>query len=311
MSRGLLDDIMIYSQKIQAGASACVYGCKVRYNGKGWDLIERMGRERELFTFHIYCPEVMAGLGVPRSPIRIAGGNGEDFWSDRADIVQQGKDKKNIEMKKAVQYVIDAIKRDHIRVYFYMEGSPTCGVKRTSNKGRKTGKPPGILGQRLLEEGLFLIPAQDLQSPIKWWDWRRRMLAFLWLEEQKIESKNELYKVWHVVKFICQEIDEKSARQLGKELATLGFVEDFNVYQQKMLEILRQPSTIEKIRQWLWKNYSFYRKKYGILVPEILQPTTLRGSTHLAYEMLKMEVELNRKGYSFSSSPVIYRRNDR
>jgi uncharacterized protein YbbK (DUF523 family) len=302
---------MIYNQKIQAGVSACVYGCKVRYNGKGWDLIERMGREREMFTFHVYCPEIMAGLGVPRSPIRIAGGNGEAFWADHADIVQQGRGKKNFEMKESVQYVVNAIKRDRIRVYFYMEGSPTCGVMRTSNKGRKIGKPPGILGQKLLDEGLFLIPAQDLQSPIKWWDWRRRMLAFLWLDEQKIESKNELYKIWHVVKFICQEIDENNARKLGKEISDLGSNVDFESYHLRMLAILRKPSSVEKIRQWLWKNYSFYRKKYGVVVPEILQPTTLRGSTHLAYEMLRMEVELNREGYSFSSSPVIYRRDGR
>lgn len=300
---------MIYSRSIPAGVSACVYGCRVRYNGKGWNLVERIGREREMFVFHIYCPEVAAGLGVPRRPIRLKKGNGKQVWEDTAQVVQAGGRDVTEAMKQSVQAVVDAVRRDGIRVYFHMEGSPTCGVTRTSNRARGHDNPPGLLGQRLLEEGVFLIPAQVLQSPIQWWDWRRRMLAFLWLQEQSIASKEELYAIWHQVKFLCQEIDEPAARTLGHLMANLGQTDSMEPLRERMLDILRKPSTSKRIQQWLWKHYSHVRKKHGITVDGVLEPDTPRGATHLAQEMRSMEIELYRKGLSFSSSPVLWRRS--
>lgn len=299
---------MIYSEKINIGVSACTYGCKVRYNGKGWSLVDRIGREKEIFTFHIYCPEVMAGLGIPRNPIRLKGGNGQDFWEGNADIYQQGRGTRSNEMRRSVDYVMDAIERDNIKAYIYFEGSPSCGVTRTTSKNRRMGKPPGVLGYRLIEKGLFLIPAQDLQSPIKWWDWRRRLLAFVWLDSQIIETPAEMYSVWHEMKFLCQELDEKRAREIGKEIADKKII-DFESYKDEMMGILRKPSTPAKIKQWMWKNYSYMRKHHDIDLPEILEPTTPRGSTHLAKEMLRLEVELVKKGLNFSSSPVVFRRD--
>lgn len=301
---------MLYNQKIPVGISACTYGCKVRYNGKGWDLANLMGRDKGMFQFHVFCPEVAAGLGVPRNPIKLTGGNGEDFWSGDASIHQQGKGTKNHEMKEAIEHVMAIIQRENIHVYIYMEGSPTCGILRTTNRDRRTGKPPGILGHRLLQEDLFLICAQDLQSPIKWWDIRRRLLAYLWVMEQPLTTKNELFQLWHAIKFLCQEIQEKEARQLGKNLAALpkGFnVDQAEDFRKAILSILKQSSEPKRIMQWLWKNYTYYKKSDAILLPDIKEPTTPRGSTLLAKEMIYAEVEFYKAGLTFSSAPVFYR----
>lgn len=301
---------MIYDQRIPIGVSACTYGCKVRYNGKGWDLVNLIGREKGMFTFHVFCPEVMAGLGVPRNPIKLTGGNGTDFWEGNASIHQQGKGTKNHEMKKAVESVIDVIIQENIHAYIYMEGSPTCGVLRTTNRDRRTGKPPGILGHKLLEHKLFLISAQDLQSPIKWWDIRRRLLAFMWVLDYEIDTKDDLFSLWHEIKFLCQEINETEARKLGKLLANLPKGFDKNqgeVFKSDMLELLKTPSDPKRIMQWLWKNYSYYRKHTGIVIPEIKKPTTPRGSIKLAKEMIHAEIEFRKAGMTFSSSPVLFK----
>lgn len=87
---------------------------------------------------------------------------------------------------------------------------PVC-PEVMSGLNKRLGKPPGTFGSLLLKENLFLIPAQDLESPIKWWDWRRRLHAFAWLKRKEIKNKKELYEIWHNFKFLCREINRKEA----------------------------------------------------------------------------------------------------
>ena len=82
-------------RKINIGISACQLGAKVRYNFKGWDMLGYLKREKELFIWHPICPEVLSELGVPRKPIRLVGGNGDDFWDNKA-IVKNSNGQRSI-----------------------------------------------------------------------------------------------------------------------------------------------------------------------------------------------------------------------
>ena len=165
-----------------------------------------------------------------------------------------------------------------------MEGSPSCGVYRTLLKGQRLGKPPGIFGSLLLKQNIFLIPAVDLQSPIKWWDWRRRMYAYVWLKNKEIKNMDEIYKAWHIVKFLCQELNRVEADKIGVALANLKNADEniLNEVKVKMLNLLRKPSDIKSIKQSLWKNYSWLRKKKGLFVNEVMAPTNIRNMGHLS-----------------------------
>lgn len=299
---------MIIEEKIHLGVSACCYGAKVRYNNKGWDKLEQIGREKGQFIFHPVCPEVMAGGGVPRPPIRIAGESGADVWDNNASVVQGNGRNITQQIKKGALVCLDSLKETDVTGFIYMDGSPSCGVYRTTLKNKRLGKPPGVFGAKLLEAGYFLIPAADLDSPLKWWDWRRRLWAFHYVKHVEINDAKALYELWHMMKFICQELDEPWARGVGKRLAEGGFSkEKVDILRHEILEVLRKPSDVRRIKNRLWKHYSFHRKKDGFEDEKIKQPTDLRNLHELAEELMRMEWQAAKHGIHFGSTPVIYR----
>lgn len=301
--------MIYYHDKIHVGISACIYGCHVRYNRKGWDLVKHIGRDGEMFVFHPLCPEVMSGMGVPRPSIRIKGESGASVWEGSGEVVDSHGKHWTKALMGAVNLVEDVIERQNIKVYMYMEGSPTCGVFRTTLKNKRLGKPPGVLGARLLDKGLFLINGADLQSPLKWWDLQRRMLAWLYLEPLEITTKAQLYDLWHHYKFLCQELEEVEARALGHRIAQLPkhvTEETFKEIKGIMLDILRKPSTSAKIRQMLWKHYTYLRRKKGLVITEVHSPEDLRGMQQVAKEIQLMMRTSRDQGYIYGQMPVIY-----
>ena len=301
---------IIIHDKITIGISACCMGSPVRYNNKGWDMLASLGREKQDFNWCPVCPETMSGLGVPRDPIHLSGGDGAMVWTGEARIKnRRGRDVTE-EVKLGCESCLETLKRANASAYIYMDGSPTCGVYRTSLKKQKRGNPPGIFGAMLLDEELFLIPATDVQSPIRWWDWRRRLLAFHWFKSVSLDTKEDLYNAWYVLKFLCQEIDDAFARDLGRRLAELPKSVDEALIvsiRKEILETLRKPSTVKKITHSLWKNYSYYRKTKGETVEGIHSPDFLRNVTTIAKELTTMERAAFEEEVFFGTSPVLYR----
>lgn len=302
---------IVEERKISIGISACMYGCKTRYNGKGIDVLKYFGRERENFVFTPVCPEVQSGMGIPRDPISLRGGGGESVWEGTAAVKsRRGRDVTEI-LKEGCLCSLETLKKAEIDAYIFMEGSPSCGVYRTSLKGRRLGNPPGVFGALLLKERIFLIPATDLQSPIRKWDWLRRLYAFTWLKNAPLEDKKQVYDMWHALKFMCQELDDVQARDIGRRLSDMpkawdeAYVDDLRL---EILEMLRKPSTPRKIKQMLWKSYTHYRKRFKREVEGIRPPEALRNMTEIAMELTTMERAAFQEGFLFGSSPVIFRK---
>lgn len=302
----------IIEGKIHIGISSCQFGGRVRYNGKGQDATRAIGRERADFIWHPVCPEVMSGMGVPRNPVSLRNGNGDDFWAGTADIKSRDGVNMNEWMREGSVSCITSLKRAGVKVFVFMEGSPSCGVYRTSLKNKRLGHPPGIFGSLLLREGFFVIPSIDLQSPIRWWDWRRRMFAFVWLSEKAFNTPQEAVECWHVLKFLCQELSRKEADAMGKAIADMkAFSEsDYQVLKKQILDLLRRPSEIRKIKQSLWKNYAFLRKKFNIESDRVGMPEDERGMMHIAGELLALEILTAKAGLLFGPVPIHYRRSD-
>lgn len=294
--------------KVHIGISACQFGCKVRYNAKGWDMTSNLKREKAEFIWHPVCPEVMSGLGVPRTSISLRKGNGEDFWNSQAEVKSRNNENLSEDLKEGCLACLKTLKKADVEVFVYMEGSPSCGVYRTTLKNKRLGHPPGIFGTLLLKEEFFLIPAVEMNSPIKWWDWRRRMYAFLWLKNQEINTLSMLFECWHIVKFLCQELFRKQSDEIGRRLASLSkktFSEEVvKEFRTELLYMLRQPSDVKKIKQSLWKHYSFLRKKHDLHIPEVLEPTDIRSMTRIANELVKVEVASKKENFLFGSSPI-------
>lgn len=300
---------IILKDKPVLGISACCFGSPVRYNGKALDLVKGIGREKSDFRWCPVCPENTAGLGVPRDPIHLVAETGRAVWGQGGRVVSRGGQDVTAAMIAGAEESLQTLERAGARVFIYMDGSPSCGVYRTTLKKQNRGKPPGVFGALLDDKGFFLIPALDLQSPIKWWDWRRRMLAYLWLQDVPLTTRAELYDVWYRLKFICQELDDPWAREKGRQLAALkGSLDpEFAAqFRREVSDLLRRPSTLKRITGSLWKNYSHHRKVTGRPVPEINPPTTLRNVTTIARELILMERAAAADGILFGTSPVLY-----
>lgn len=301
---------IVLTEKISIGISLCCMGGPVRYNNKGFDTLSILGREKQDFIWCPVCPECTAGMGVTRDPVHLSGGTGDEVWNNEAKIKNRsGRDVTEI-MKEGCLCCLETLKRSNTKAFVYMDGSPSCGVYRTTLKNTRRGNPPGIFGSLLLKEGYFLIPAGDLQSPLKWWDWRRRLLAFHWFSNLNLSNMQELYDAWYKLKFLCQELDNTWAREMGRTLAGLSKA-DFAMYEptfrKEVLDVLRKPSTTAKMANSLWKHYAHYRKIRGKNVDEINSPEFKRSVTKIAQEMLKMERTSVEDDFLFGASPVIYR----
>lgn len=299
----------VLEKKIKVGISECCFGAKVRYNARGFDYAGNFGRENSQFVFYPACPECMAGLGVPRSPISIKGGNGYDVLEGNAKVKNRFGHEVTRELVEASKFAMEMLLRQGVYIFIYKEGSPSCGVYRTTLKNKRLGHPPGVFGAMLLDHGFFLASGEDLESPVKRWDIRRRMNAFVWVKELSIQSKKDLYDMWHQVKFLCQELDQKTARELGVRISALEQIQeaDLEDIRTQVLNIIRTPSNPVRIKTWLWKNYTFYQKTKGIQIEEIEKPTDTIGSTRLAEELIKIENRLYKEGWYFGSSPVMNR----
>jgi hypothetical protein len=252
----------------------------------------------------------MSGLGVPREPIRLVSGNGADFWNGKAGIRnKKGEDVGEL-MRAGLLSCLQALERAEIEAFVFMEGSPSCGVYRTTLKNRRLGKPPGAFGALLLERDFFLIPALDLESPLKWWDWRRRLHAFCWLKRQVIGSKDQMYEIWHHLKFLCQEVDAQEARRIGSALANLP--KRFSAalaqrWKSDTLKLIRKPSTLKRITAVMQKHYAHYRKHFDPSAADVQAPTSDLSKHRYVEELNKMEKRAILEGFEFEGTPVLFR----
>ena len=133
--------------------SACLLGTNCKYNG-GNNYSEKVAefiRDREVIQV---CPEVLAGLGTPRTPIEICG----DRVMDRT-----GNDV-TAPLTATVEQILKTIAPEDIDCVILKSRSPTCGVKQVYD-GSFSGTlvdGAGILAQALIRGGYRVIDAEDL-----------------------------------------------------------------------------------------------------------------------------------------------------
>jgi len=304
----------IITEKIRIGISECNFGAQVRWNHVGWDRVARLEREQMDYIWAPVCPEVLSGLGVPRHPMKLVVGSGDDFWQGKARMKNRKGQDVSQEMRQGALAALDILKRSKIDAFTFMEGSPSCGVYRTTLKDKRLGRPPGVFGSLLLKEDWFLFPVLDLDSPWKWWDWSRRLHAFVWLKRFDIKTKQELYEAWHMLKFICQEADEKKTRSLGVLLASAPkkLSQEFvSLWKSETLQLLRKPSTLPRIQAIMVKHYAHYRKVFGLGVKDVAAPTLDINKHEFVDELKKMERKAFDQGYVFVGHPIVYRPKER
>jgi uncharacterized protein YbbK (DUF523 family) len=308
--------VEILTEKTAIGISACVYDCPVRYNGKAFDALGPLGREKADFVWTPVCPECLAGLGVPRLPIHLTG-TGQQVLAGSAKVLdRRGRDRTE-DVLAGCEAAMAALERAGVEAFVVRESSPTCGLykARVGKKRNVSSAGSGVFGAMLLSRGWFLIPDEGLANPLLWWDWRRRFHAWLWLRHRNVERSRDLYDAWHPIKFVVQETNRPFADDIGRRLAALpkgASADQIEPLRIEILNALRVPSTRTRIRGALWKAYSHARTKGqldGVDLHELTMdsPEVRSNIDELVRQLTSLERISFENDLLFGTSPVIRR----
>jgi uncharacterized protein YbgA (DUF1722 family)/uncharacterized protein YbbK (DUF523 family) len=227
-------------QSIKVGVSGCLIGQKVRYNGS--DKYQRfIAKDLTDFVSLVpFCPEVAAGLGTPRTPIRlIRTDRGHravevtDYQKDVTDTLQQ-----------------QALKADWVGSlcgYIFMQKSPSCGVFRVKSYNPENNIPDEItegVFARVIRERFPWLPVEEagrlndaklaenfLSRVLVLADWREQVEPHL--------SAKALLEFHARHKYLLMARDQNAYKQLGRELADLKNV-DLEQYAPQYLTRLMQ-----------------------------------------------------------------------
>ena len=131
--------------------SACLLGRNCKYNGGN----NHSAAVIDFLQGHEVipvCPEVLAGLGTPRTPVEIVQGE------------VKTKDGKSVDkaLRQAVAQILE--ENPDAEAAVLKSRSPTCGVKQVYD-GTFTGTlrdGSGILAQALLDAGIKVIDSEEV-----------------------------------------------------------------------------------------------------------------------------------------------------
>ena len=138
--------------KVEYVVSACLAGCKCRYDGKD-NLCLKVKQLVEEGRAVTVCPEVMGGMTTPRIP------------SERKDdkVINSIGEDNTAYFVKGVEKSIEIVKEHNIKKAILKAKSPSCGNKYiydgTFSKTLVEGK--GMLAEKLTELGLEIYDEGD------------------------------------------------------------------------------------------------------------------------------------------------------
>ena len=133
--------------------SACLLGENCKYNGgNNYNAaVAEFVKGKEVLPV---CPEMMAGLGCPRTPIEIVDGVLLDRNGNNVDSA----------MRKAVEQALAQIAGEEIECAVLQSRSPTCGVNQVYD-GTFSGTliaGSGTFAKALQDAGYRVLDAEDV-----------------------------------------------------------------------------------------------------------------------------------------------------
>jgi uncharacterized protein YbgA (DUF1722 family)/uncharacterized protein YbbK (DUF523 family) len=207
--------------RIQIGVSSCLLGHEVRHDGshKRSQYISKV--LAEYFNFVPFCPEMAAGLGVPRPAIRLVNDRGIHKLVETKNPETEYTDGMNSVSSQYCETLGD------ICGYILKSKSPSCGMERVNlynNKGHAEKKGVGLFAQKLLQKYPNLPVEEEgrLNDPHLRENFIERVFAYHRWQQLRKEGLNvsSLMEFHQKHKFSLLAHDEKVYRQLGPLVAS-------------------------------------------------------------------------------------------
>ena len=135
--------------------SACLLGENCKYNGGNnyHPNVVSYVHGQEVLAI---CPEMLAGMGCPRTPVEIVDGVVMDRDGNNVDNV----------LRRGVEKAMDLVRREDVQCAILQSRSPTCGVKQVYDGtfSRKLVDGAGIFARALMDAGYLVLDAEEIGS---------------------------------------------------------------------------------------------------------------------------------------------------
>ncbi len=237
------------SVPMRIGISTCLLGRNVRFDGnhKKDDLIlESLGPYVEWVPV---CPEVEAGFGIPRPPMRLLRMGGEL----QMQITRSGEDltpaMTAYSHKRVAQLVSEGLCG-----YILKKDSPSCGMERVKVYGSKGGAPEksgvGLFAAELLER-MPNLPVEEegrLHDPALRENFIERIFAFARLQAlwQSKWKPGDLVRFHTAHKYLLMAHSPVAYQALGRAVARVKETPRAALregYEAGLMQALRKPAT--------------------------------------------------------------------
>lgn len=214
-----------HSDKPRVGISACLMGDAVRYNG---------GHQRDNFVMDVlaehvdlvpFCPEVEAGLGVPRAVVRIV------ERDDKQSLLESPSGTDHTEaMTETLTQISKRVLAADLDGFLLKRGSPTCGIKgvkiytSTERKSRVVARGSGFLTQRLAADCTTLALAEEgwLKDAMLRQQFLNRIFTSRRLKQLGSNPKlSDLQREYAAHKLLYMAHHPGAQRELGRQVAGL------------------------------------------------------------------------------------------
>lgn len=164
------------AEKINIGISSCLLGNPVRYDGGhrlNRALVKTLGKRFDLMPV---CPEMEAGLSVPREAMELFG----TLAMPRLRVAGSTIDLTGV-MTDYAKKKVRKLEKERICGFVFKNRSPSCAVDDAviiTARGRKNG--PGLFRQLLSERlpGLPVADEEELVDPARRKRFIERVLAY-------------------------------------------------------------------------------------------------------------------------------------
>jgi len=147
--------------------SACLLGKRVRYDGRikpvADTILEQWLAQGRVVSI---CPEVDAGMSIPRAPAEISAGDGHAVWAGTATVQTENGGEVSAYFKKGAQLTLSLCQQHAIKIAVLTEGSPSCGSSTIydGSFSRQKMAGVGVTVALLQQHGIEVFSQYQLQE---------------------------------------------------------------------------------------------------------------------------------------------------
>ncbi|TDB02945.1 YbgA family protein [Halomonas marinisediminis] len=303
-----MGDKVMDEQRIPVGISACLTGEEVRYNGghkRSRYCLEVLG---ERFAFEAFCPELEAGLGVPREPIRMVGLEGEE-----PRVVGTRDPELDVSERLSTVSREFIARHRHLRGFILMKGSPSCGLERVKVYRPDNGMPSHSDAGAFVRELRRHFPELPLEEEARmndavlrenfitrvyaYDDWKRHL--------EVAPSYHELLQFHSRQKYLLMAHDVEAYRELGRYLADASkqpLEASLAHYLERFMTSLAKPATRKTHTNALMHVFGYLKRAVdGETKQDLLTAIDdyRQGHVHLAVPIRLLSHYLKRHGSDY------------